>query len=210
VDTWKGNDLQGYWRFTRKIDGVKAIKHNDGRVVSRAGKPLYNLGFLLPGEYEIYRNNWETSVSLVRTQSPTQINPDDVYSIAYPAIDGRLDMGGFDDPYAALIRATMVEAIANGFEGLVLYGPDDQVLKVKPVKTYDVKVTGVISGKGKYLGKLGALITPMGNVGTGFTDLERNVAFGAWEHQTIEVECMGLTPNGKFRHPRFLRLRFDK
>jgi hypothetical protein len=27
---------------------------------------------------------------------------------------------------------------------------------------------------------------------------------------TIEVEAMGLTPAGKFRHPRFVRVRWDK
>jgi ATP-dependent DNA ligase len=26
----------------------------------------------------------------------------------------------------------------------------------------------------------------------------------------IEVECMGLTPSGKFRHARYLRVRWDK
>ncbi len=28
--------------------------------------------------------------------------------------------------------------------------------------------------------------------------------------KTIEIACMGLTPDGRFRHPRFIRLRLDK
>ena len=61
---------------------------------------------------------------------------------------------------------------------------------------------------------MGALITEMGKVGTGFTDINREW----WADPCrdlpvpyiIEVECMGLTKNGKFRHPRFKRIRWDK
>jgi len=49
----------------------------------------------------------------------------------------------------------------------------------------------------------------MGNVGTGLTDDQRR-QFWAKPPLTIEVECMELTPDGKFRHPRFKRERFDK
>nr|WP_283842052.1 hypothetical protein [Bradyrhizobium sp. KB893862 SZCCT0404] len=108
--------------------------------------------------------------------------------------------------------------IAKGYEGLVLR-QGDVWLKVKPTETYDVLVTGIIEGTGKHKGRMGALMTPMGKVGTGFSDAER-VTF--WNYckepddgrgimgETIEVECMKLTDDGKFRHPRFVRVRPDK
>jgi ATP-dependent DNA ligase len=81
-----------------------------------------------------------------------------------------------------------------------------------------VTVTEIIEGTGKHKGRMGALMTPMGKVGTGFTDQERKEWWGRkallGNHPTlawlIEVECMQLTPDGKFRHPRFLRIRYDK
>jgi ATP-dependent DNA ligase len=74
-----------------------------------------------------------------------------------------------------------------------------------------VKITGLQAGLGKHQGKLGAFLTDMGKVGTGLTDHER-VLYNTPDMigQIIEVECMELTDDGKFRHPRFVRLRFDK
>jgi ATP-dependent DNA ligase len=99
--------------------------------------------------------------------------------------------------------------VSQGYEGLVLR-QGDRWLKVKPKETYDVLVTGIVEGTGKYAGKLGALITDMGKVGTGFTDKDREDLFTLPINTIIEVECMELTPKGKFRHPRFIRVRYDK
>ena len=69
----------------------------------------------------------------------------------------------------------------------------------------------MVEGTGKYVGMLGAFVTPMGRVGTGLTDAQRVEFFG--DHmigQTIEVEAMEVTGDGKLRHARFLRHRFDK
>ncbi len=104
----------------------------------------------------------------------------------------------------------MAKAVAKGYEGLILR-QDKRWLKVKPIDTFDVEILSLIEGKGKYKGKLGALVTSLGNVGTGFTDEERE---DIWENKyignTVEVSYMHLTEDGKFRHPRFLRIRFDK
>ncbi|MEE8597957.1 MAG: hypothetical protein V3S69_00265 [Dehalococcoidales bacterium] len=86
---------------------------------------------------------------------------------------------------------------------------------IKPSETHDVLVTDVIEGTGKYVGMMGALMTPMGKVGTGFTDADRK---WFWDTRIvnkdlpllIEVECMSVTKNGKFRHARFKRIRWDK
>lgn len=59
-----------------------------------------------------------------------------------------------------------------------------------------------------YGGTSVAFMTEKGKVGTGFSNDDRKAD---WEiGEIIEVEAMGLTPAGKFRHPRFSRRRFDK
>ena len=63
------------------------------------------------------------------------------------------------------------------------------------------------------VGVLGAFLTPMGKVGTGFTDGERGQFWRERNQllsQMVEVSCMQVTSDGKFRHPRFVRLRPDK
>lgn len=206
MKSWDGTDLEGQWRITYKIDGVQAISDGKGNVVSRANKPLYNLSWLQFGTYEIYRDNWETSVSLVRSKEAKEIYAKDTYRL--DVLDPRLHIGSYFNPSASRIMAIMADAVDNGYEGLVLHGLGGP-LKVKPKASYDVQVTGVIPGKGKYEGMLGAFTTDLGNVGTGFTDTERRQLLH-FVPDVIEVECMGLTPAGKFRHPRFIRVRFDK
>lgn len=78
------------------------------------------------------------------------------------------------------------------------------------IKTYNVEVTGLVAGKGRYLGKVGALITPMGRVSVGLTSEQRAEFVFIPLGTIIEVECMELTKTGKFRRPRFVRLRPDK
>lgn len=205
--TWTGKDLQGDYQVTAKIDGVRALV-KDGNAVSRAGKPLYGLSALPDGDYEIFKQNWSESVSLVRTQSAVQL--DATYAYSLDPLDPRLDLGAVRDPTAAYIKQALKQAQAKGYEGLVLRSLDgqDKWIKVKLNETYDVQVISIQPGLGKHTGKLGALLTSMGKVGTGFTDEERAQP---WPVGTvIEVECMGLTPDGKFRHPRFKRIRWDK
>jgi len=53
----------------------------------------------------------------------------------------------------------------------------------------------------------------MGKVGVGFSDVERETWWTPVFRRPgiiIEVECMELTPAGRFRHPRFIRIREDK
>lgn len=203
---WSGQDLVGTWLLTLKVDGVRALRASpEAPVLSRAGKPLHNLDHIPFLDAEVFFKSWEQSVSMVRTIDGDPVPAECVYSL--DPLDDRLVMLQLTDPSAAEINAALASALARGYEGLVMRGPD-RWLKVKPTETHDVEVLEVIPGKGKHTGRMGALMTPMGKVGTGFTDAERAQppAVGA----IIEVECMGLTPNGMFRHPRFKRERFDK
>jgi DNA ligase-1 len=207
---WPGVDLQGVWIFTRKIDGIHAF--SDGtNVTSRKGKPLYNIPFASKfKEAEIFCGSFKESQSITRSSvnAPRLVKEREIFHL--DPIDSRLFMFTSLNPTVLYITTMMNQEISNGNEGLVLYGPDGEVFKVKPVETYDVLIIGITEGKGKNKGRLGAFITPMGKV-AGMTDKEREEYFTPKIiGETIEVDCMQLTPKGKFRHPRFIRMRYDK
>jgi hypothetical protein len=215
VKTWRGNDLVGAWTVTRKIDGVQVI-YKDGVPRSRRDKPLYNLPRMPDGVYEVFMGSWEKTVSRVRTHLGIKVERRFLYRLSYP-FDKRLVIrSALVYPVAGVIRELFKKQRARGHEGLVLHpwphGSKGEPLKVKQRETYDVKVTGIQMGKGKHAGRLGAVLTEKGKVGTGFNDAQRcdllvEFSFGK---TVIEVECTGLTPGGKFREPRFVRVRFDK
>lgn len=204
--TYKGEVLYNV-EITLKVDGVQAQRQEDGSITSRKGKPLYNIS-MSHSVAEIYTGSWEDSVSRVRTIRGTPIEEKYIFSL-YP-IDQRLSLGKRDKLTYEEVERLFKKAQEAGYEGLVLRA-DSGWYKVKQQETYDVVVKGVIEGTGKYIGKLGAVYTDKGKVGTGFTDKQRADLFNkSFIGTTIEVESMGLTPSGKFRHPRFLRERFDK
>jgi len=234
---WNEEALEGEYLVTYKIDGVRCIKEN-GEANSKHGKPLYNVpGHLLDGDYETFLGNWEASMSATRTHDGEPIPLNCFYSI--DPLDPRLNTGKvLVDPTKEQIEEELREAVSLGYEGLVLR-KGSKWIKVVTTETYDTAIIGMKEGTGKNKGSLGSIITAMGNVGTGFfeklwkdlTDKER-VKRGEEGYQetscnekvrsflwmlkdqmngvVIEVDCKGLTPGGKFRHPRFKRLRWDK
>lgn len=125
----------------------------------------------------------------------------------------------------------------GGYDGAILRDPGasytigdaklGQIIKVKPVLSLDLRCNGVIAGEGKHEGRLGAITVSYNGVasavGTGFTDEDRNFMWqGATRSSTglfaphnpigkiVEIECMGLTEDGKLREPRFKGIRHDK
>ncbi|WWV91966.1 hypothetical protein [Escherichia phage PJNS034] len=155
---------------------------------------------------------------MVRTHCAAPVPADCVYRLGDGQTDSRLYLFTVQDPTEEFIRKHLEEALAKGDEGLILREADvddPKWLKVKNKETHDVVVTGYQPGTGKHEGRMGALLTTRGKVGTGFTDSERDYWQQRWEEGTvvgvtIEVECMELTSTGKFRHPRFIRERLDK
>lgn len=86
--------------------------------------------------------------------------------------------------------------------------------KWKPVLTVDAVVTGLVPGKGKYAGMVGALECSVENVEIcstgGFTD---DVRTGLGAHclgLVVEVAYQYVGSGGRLRHPRFIRFRDDK
>lgn len=199
--TYKGETLQNV-SVSFKIDGVRAHRV-EGEIVSRAGKPLHNI----PALYdvcEVFLGDWATTVSAVRTVDGALIGKEFLYSLE--PIDPRLHIGFYEELTKKEVELLMKGATDSGYEGLVINCGDVRY-KVKSKETYDVKVQYQIPGKGKHLGKMGALMTEMGKIGTGFSDKDRELDY---TDLIVEVECMSLTPKGKFRHPRFKRVRYDK
>lgn len=215
---WKGEPLAGTWEITIKIDGARMLRDTDGNPVSRAGKPLYNLENvpLEITDAEIFDTNWETSMGLVRSsKNGSPVPLDKVYSLN--PLDPRLFVGKFTDMRPEALQELMGIYVDLGYEGLIAR-QGDKWLKVKPKETADVYITDFQKGTGKHSGRMGALLTTRGKVGTGFSDEDRkwwqlmyDLHGLHWlQKQLIEVEYMELTPAGKFRHPRFIRIRDDK
>lgn len=208
---YAGGDLEGDWLVSLKIDGIRVSIGPEG-VFSRSGKPLYNMDHLVTDvqrDAEVFMGSWEATASAVRSSKKKVYVPKDALYDLDP-LDPRLYMMLISSPSEQWIMKLLDDVTSDGYEGLVLR-QGDSWLKVKKEETHDVEVTGFVEGKGKHVGRMGLLKTPLGNVGTGFKDLERKELFGDHVIGTIiEVESMGLTPKGKFRHPRFVRVRFDK
>jgi hypothetical protein len=219
---WDGNDIKTLGALSKKLDGICCIIDREkGYCVSRNGKRLlhteniykkYSTTGVTQGE--IFYKNFKETIQLVKTFGDYQIELEDFYPhTPVPWIDERIILLYTDNILAENISQMLYNNIKKGHEGLVFQSVNGDIIKIKKSYTYDVEVIGIEEGKGRNEGVLGALITPNGKVGTGFTDKER-VQFYSNDFniigKIIEVGCMELTETGKFRHPRFIRLREDK
>ena len=115
------------------------------------------------------------------------------------------------------LQKQLNEIVKAGGEGLMLHradatyetGRSDTLLKMKPFDDAEAVVVGYLPGKGKYLGKMGALrvCSPEGRefaLGTGFTDDQRKnpPQIGA----TVTYRYRDVTKNGLPRFASFLRI----
>lgn len=119
---------------------------------------------------------------------------------------------------SAGLQAQLKRTVADGGEGLMLHraqahwqpGRSADLRKLKLVPDEDAKVVGHIDGKGKHVGRMGALLleTPEGKrfaLGTGFTDAQRDAppAVGAF----VTYRYRDRTPAGLPKFASFLRVR---
>jgi len=220
--TYTGGILQGYWLLTVKLDGVCAIVEG-GKATSKSGKPLYNFEDIpkgVSGIFEVYDEDWNTSVSLCRNRSSgKRIRLDQLYQTV-PPCDVLRKMNLLDPP-ESLLMEHLTDVLWAGYEGLVMWPIDPngnidtstrKPVKIKPSVTVDIRVVDLKEGKGKYKGMLGAFVTKYGKI-SGMDDETRAAVWKDKEKYLlgiIEVEAMGWTRGNKLRHPRFKRFRWDK
>ena len=209
---YKGGDILEHVLITIKLDGVQAIWTDEGKAVSRNGKPLHNLPNNEEGhKAEIFLGSFKESISAVKTHHGLMVTEDAIYQLS-PYIDERLLVQtrpkGITQPELMFL---LTGAIKDGHEGLVLHFVSGrEPLKLKKKLDVSVLITGIVEGTGRNKGRLGALITTRGRVGTGFTDQDRVDLFT--DHVIgllVDVEAMEITADGKLRHSRFVKLRPD-
>lgn len=116
----------------------------------------------------------------------------------------------------AALQVLFQTIVAEGAEGLMLHlaeapyitGRSDVLLKLKPQEDAEATVIAHIAGKGKYVGKLGALKVKTAdgitfNIGSGFTDAQRAAppSIGS----VITYKYRSETKNGVPRFATFMR-----
>ena len=140
------------------------------------------------------------------------------------------------------IQKEFKRQLKAGYEGIMLKDPDAPYafkkskfwLKYKPFFEADLVVTGAVEGRGKHVGRLGALevqgiarfngkdVRVESEVGTGFDDATREqlwkehlkfdykTAESGLYGRVVEVEFQEVTEDGALRFPSFRRMRDDK
>ncbi len=119
------------------------------------------------------------------------------------------------------LQAKLKQVVKNGGEGLMLHlasaeyitGRSTVLIKLKPLYDAEATVIAHTAGKGKYTGKLGAMVvkTPEGiifKLGSGLSDAQRESPpkIGSLITYTYKDK----TKNGKPKFARFLRVRDEK
>ena len=123
------------------------------------------------------------------------------------------------------LQRVLTKTVKSGGEGLMLHRGaslykglrSDDLLKVKTYEDTEARVVGHVPGKGKYAGKLGALLVEMpavnGNpaqrfkLGTGFSDADRQRPPAI--DSMVTYRFRGLNDSGVPRFASFVRVRED-
>jgi ATP-dependent DNA ligase len=110
----------------------------------------------------------------------------------------------------------------GGFDGAILRNPDagytiglvknGEIVKVKPALSLDLRCVAIKQERGEKTGRPVYTMTVnykgvWTTVGSG---MPHNIKDVPRPGDIVEVECMGLTEDGKLREPRFKGIRYDK
>lgn len=231
----KLDGVRGYW------DG-KHLYSKNGHLFHPPQEFVRGLpSFPLEGEIWGGRGAFTQTVSIVKRQQPHVGWLKLKFAIFdVPAIEGgftrriehaRRWFASHKSDYAFVIKQTVVRDAAQlqqrltlveqgGGEGLIVRKPDAYyvsgrsraILKVKSFDDDEAMVVAHLPGKGRNLGRLGALLVEMKDgvrfrIGSGFSDDER-------EHppainEVVTFKYYGKYPSGIPKFPSFLRVRKD-
>ncbi|MDO9406382.1 MAG: DNA ligase [Polaromonas sp.] len=237
ADYWvseKYDGVRGYW------DGKQLWTRGGERVVAPAWFTAPLPRQPLDGELWAGRGRFPHAVSTVRSQTPNDIAWHEMRFMVFdlPTQPGdftarlaalRKLLPITDAPWVVPVpqeRATTHEAlqalldktVKMGGEGLMLHRGsssyrgerNNDLLKVKPYEDAEAQVIAHAAGKGKHVGRLGALVVETADgkrfkLGTGLTDAEREnpPAIGSW----VTYRYNGVTAKGLPRFARFMRVR---
>lgn len=110
---------------------------------------------------------------------------------------------------------------SGGYDGAILRDPTasytigdaklGQIIKVKPVMSLDLEVVKVLTVVGAKTGRdVHTLVVSYNGVESTVGSGVPHIANENWFLYPVEIECMGLTEDGKLREPRFKGIRYDK
>lgn len=184
-------------------------------------------------EVEAYIHDAMTIEEFIAADTPKIYMPE-TYYVRYGFL--KLHFDGY--PYLHLIPQFHVECEtalmalaesvwARGGEGVVArtefggYYPGKRnayMVKLKKGVSFDLKVTGVEEGTGKYSGCTGKLICQdltgkTIKVGSGLSDEQRKAWWSNSEEiigKIVQVDAMAVSTKGVLREPRFKGIRYDK
>lgn len=214
VEDYAGQTLTNASVYT-KLDGVCCI-YDGNEWRSTAFNKLFNLpSGMERGIYECFLGSWNKSISAVKTQSNSPpIHPNCLFRIGPDKVDNRLFVGNFTFLTKLIADKLLQDAVDHGHEGIIIhcwYMGRRRIFKHKKQRTLDVLVLQSLSGKGKHAGRMGALMTTHGKVGTGFSDEEREQFTPEFiVGKMIEVSCAQINESGVMSQAKFIRLREDK
>lgn len=125
----------------------------------------------------------------------------------------------YQDDQTPLMHANRLKAL-GGYDGAILkdltagysigLASNGQIVKVKPVLSLDLELLRIASGIGGKTGRIVYTLVVEYNGVTSFvgSGVPHILTFEVGD--IIEVECMGITDDGKLREPRFKGVRYDK
>ncbi len=188
------------WLGRGRFDALSATVRREQAVDAEWRQVQYRV-FELPHADGTFEARAERLKAVVQTAAWTQLEAVEQFRLAN---------------HAAL-QAKLKAITAAGGEGLVLHlasapvtaGRSDVLLKLKALQDAEALVVGHVPGKGKYAGMLGALSVRAESgqtfrLGSGLSDEQRQSppAIGS----TVTYSFQNLTPGGKPRFARFLRV----
>ncbi|HTH95619.1 MAG TPA: DNA ligase [Rhodocyclaceae bacterium] len=232
----KYDGVRGYW------NGEQLLTRGGERIAAPAWFTQGLPQTALDGELWGGRGRFQETVATVRQQTPDDTAWRRIRFMVFdlPDTSGTFDerlntlrilIPSLDMPWIQVVEqrkiadhkaldALLRKTVQAGGEGLMLHRGaslyraerNDDLLKLKPYDDAEAKVIGYQPGKGKYAGRVGALLveTPDGKrfkLGTGLNDGQRASPppLGAW----VTYRFIGFNNSGIPRFATFLRVRAD-